>query len=58
MTMTKCGEKCQEPKDKMHICSNCGSCLYEVGFKQIEDDRKYMYPIMVCLGCKGEHFWD
>lgn len=55
---TPCGEKCKEPKDKAHICGGCGSCLWEVGFKQVEDDRKYEYPIMVCLGCKGEHFWD
>lgn len=36
-TETKpCGGKCPTTKerDPLHICGKCGSCLYEVGFKQ------------------------
>lgn len=55
MPVMKCAEKCQEPKDKAHICGHCGSCLYEVGFKQVPDD---MYPFFLCQGCGREHFWD
>lgn len=40
----KCTDKCK--------CPYCNSKNY----KQVDDDRKYEYPIMFCKDCKKE-FW-
>ena len=44
--------------NKDMLCTDKCECPYchSKNYKQVDDDRKYEYPIMICNDCKKE-FW-
>lgn len=55
--MKKCGESCKikDDSEPSHLCSGCGSCLFEVGFSQVKND---LFPLFRCKECGTVNFWD